>query len=193
MIHLHCTKKLFTQLPLGNSGRFPAHQQTNGQSGTAANDPAFHPDDTAKENPLNHWHANLLTPQGSHCILFVHNATRFPVLVPDLKKADFPLLEDFFTDIFMNTLLKLGASDQLMERTTHLLAPFVCDTQCDRSVQGTINRMGQDVEHLLLVDNMAVKDLLPYSTSVWLAETLTGVKGIKDYIRPSEEMLALLS
>lgn len=58
---------------------------------------------------------------------------------------------------------------------------------------GTINRMGKDIEYLLSVDNIAVKDLLLCSISARTAEILTGVKSGKGYIGPAAEMLALLA
>ena len=68
MIQLHCTQKLFAKLPLDAGGRL----QSRRSPVVAAND----------EPPiaLSGWHANLVLLQRRQCALFVHDATRFPVL-----------------------------------------------------------------------------------------------------------------
>ncbi|WP_206618025.1 hypothetical protein [Hahella sp. KA22] len=174
MIHLHCTKKLLAKLPVNESGTLP-NQESN-----------------STESPLSGWHANLIILQRRQCVLFVHDATRFPLFAPSLKKADFARLDWHFTDVFMNTLLKVGASEQALENAQRFLAPLVCDSVCNRSVQGTMNQMTQDLENRLWFDRSSVKDLLPYSTSAWLTERPCNVKGVKDCIWPTKAMLSLL-
>lgn len=179
MIHLHCTKKLLAKLPLYDDGRLRSQQ----------NRPLVAIDN--KANPLSGWHANLIILQRRQCVLFVHDATRFPVFVPALKKADFAELDWHFQDGFMNTLLKVGADDTIMKAAEKHLAPLMCDTTTNRSVQGSINRMAQDIGHLLDFEECSVMDLSPYHTGVWLAERPCSIKG-KDYIWPAREMLELL-
>ncbi|WLQ14249.1 hypothetical protein O5O45_31515 [Hahella aquimaris] len=174
MIRLHCTKKLLAKLPLNESGTLPNQECT------------------ATESPLSGWHANLIILQRRQCVLFVHDATRFPLFAPSLKKADFARLDWHFTDVFMNTLLKVGASEQALENAQRFLAPLVCDSVCNRSVQGTMNQMTQDLENRLWFDRSSVEDLLPYSTSAWLTERPCNVKGMKDCIWPTKAMLSLL-
>jgi len=179
MIHLHCTKKLLAKLPLYDDGRLRSHQS---RPLVAIGD---------KANPLSGWHANLITLQRRQCVLFVHDATRFPVFVPALKKPDFAELDWHFQDGLMNTLLKAGADDKLMKAAEKHLAPLMCDNATDRSVQGTMNRMAQDIGHILDFEEGSVMDLSPYRTGVWLAERPSSIKG-KDYIWPAREMLELL-
>ncbi|PAU89559.1 hypothetical protein CK507_01390 [Pseudomonas sp. WN033] len=180
MIHLHCTHKLFAKLPVDANGRLPntrAHP-------LAAND--------AGDSPLSGWHANLITLNRRNCVLFVHNATRFPVLLTCLTKPDFAELDYFFQDGLMNTLLKGGASQAQLDTAASALTPLQCDTTCDRSVQGTLNRMKQDVEHMLWYDGASITDLSAYRTSVWLADRPCNMKGNKDFVWPLKAMLALL-
>ena len=92
----------------------------------------------------------------------------------------------------MNTLLKTGADDALMDHATAALSPLVCDSNCNRSVQGTLNQMGQDIEHLLWYENASIMDLNPYRTGAWLADRPCTVKGVKDCIWPVQAMHALL-
>jgi hypothetical protein len=98
MIRLHCTKKLLAKLPLGEDGRLKSRRDWPLRA------------DADDESPLRGWHANLILLQRRQCVLFVHDATRFPVFVPALKKDHFADLDWFFQDSFMNTLLKLGAN-----------------------------------------------------------------------------------
>lgn len=179
MIHLHCTKKLLAKLPLRDDARI--------QTKTPEPDLA----ETTEVSPIDHWHANLILLQRRQCVLFVHDATRFPVLIPALKKADFSNLEPHFADGFMNTLLKCGAGQQVLDRAQTALAPFCCDSVCSRSVQGTMNQMTQMLDATLEYERMAIMDIGPYSTSAWLAETPCNVKGVKGPLWPNKNMLEL--
>lgn len=146
----------------------------------------------AAESLLSGWHANLLLLQRRQCVLFVHDATRFPVFIPALKKDDFAELDFWFTDGLMNTLLKMGADEALMKCAHGMLGPLVCDRATDRSVQGSMNQMGQELDHLLWFDNARITDLPPYRTSIWLAQTPRTVKGFKGTLWPIDAMFRLL-
>jgi hypothetical protein len=180
MIRLHCTQKLLAKLPLLEDGRLRSRKSTL----SVVRDPAT--------NPLSDWHANLILLQRRQCVLFVHDATRFPVFVPALKKVDFAELDWHFQDGFMNTLLKVGAEERHMEAAEKLLAQLACDNGCSRSVQGTLNQMGQELGYMLDYDNASVTELAPYRTSAWLAERPCMAKGVRDCIWPVRAMLDLL-
>ena len=182
MIRLHCTKKLLTKLPLREDGRLKSKRPS-----------MFGANDDSRVSKLSGWHANLLLLQRRQCVLFVHDATRFPVFVPALKKEDFAVLDDRFIDGFMNTLLKTGADDALMQRAHAALGPLVCDTDCDRSVQGTMNQMSQDIRFSLEYENVSVADITGYRVGAWLADRPCTVKGRKDCIWPDRAMRELLN
>jgi hypothetical protein len=191
MIRLHATQKLFAKLPLDSNGRLKSKRGlrhvTNWANNGAANDTA--------ESPLSGWHANLLTLQRRQCVLFVHDATRFPLFVPALKKDDFAELDFWFTDGLMNTLLKMGADEAVMARAHQQLAmlgPLLCDRETDRSVQGTLNQMGQELEHILRFQDTPLTDLSPYRLSIRLAQPPRKVKGQKEYLWPIDAMFKLL-
>ena len=181
MIRLHCTKKLLAKLPLHEGGRLKSKRS----SAYPAND--------GEESLLSGWHANLILMQRRQCVLLTHDATRFPVFIPALKKNDFAELDWHFTDVFMNTLLKTGADNALMERAHAAMGPLLCDNDSNRSVQGTMNQMSGDLEHKLWFDSASVMDLAPYSTSAWLADRPCSVKGMKDCIWPVRAMHKLLA
>lgn len=182
MIHLHATKKLLVKLPVDKNGNLPIRSTHQGFD---------KPELT--ENPLNSWHGNLLTLQRRNCMLLVHDATRFAVLMTCLKKTDFANLDWWFVDTFMNTLLKCGANNKQMEAAHNHLAPLSIDNNCNRSVQGTMNQMKGDIEHKLWYDNVDIGDLSAYRMGVWLSDRPCTVKGHKDCIWPIKAMLALLS
>ena len=180
MIRLHCTRKLLAKLPLTESGRL----RNKMPSRYAANDEA--------DSRLSGWHANLLMLQRRQCVLFVHDRTRFPVFIPALKKNDFAELDHRFDDSFMNTLFKTGADDTLMDLGHAALGPLVCDTECDRSVQGTMNRMAQEIEWHLAYDRVPVAEITDYRLGAWLADRPCNAKGVKDCIWPVRAMHQLL-
>lgn len=177
MIKVHATKKLLARLPVDGKGLLPKGEESQ---------PAATP------SPLSGWHANLLQLQDQNCILFTHDTTRFPVFIPCLRKEDFAALDWYFQDTLMNTLLKACASQEQLDAAAAQLSGLCFDSDCDRSVQGTMNQMKGDLEHKLWYDRLDVQELLPYSTSVWLADRPCTVKGHKDCVWPIKAMFALL-
>ncbi|AFT71374.1 hypothetical protein B5T_03107 [Alloalcanivorax dieselolei B5] len=180
MIHLHCTKKLIAKLPLDQNGLLKDPQREH---------PALH--EVSEANLLDNWHANLVVLQGRQCLMFVHDATRFPLFIPAVKKADLAGLDGLFADALISVLGKVGAAEGQLDRAVHLLGPLVCDSESDRSVQGSSTEYGKMIRFGVLDGGGSVMDLAPYSTSVWLADTPMGIKG-RGYIRPIKEMLGLL-
>jgi len=182
MIQLHVTKKLLAKLPIDKVGNLPS--QVSGLELVVAG--------SNLENPLSGWHGNLITLQRRNCIVMVHDATRFPVFLLCLTKPDFANLQYWFEDAFMNTLLKAGANDQQMTTATKLLAKLTIDSVCDRSVQGTLNRIKRDVEHMIWYDDVQVVNLSGPKVGAWLASSPCTVKGQKDFIIPNKAMQELL-
>ncbi|WP_444995399.1 DUF6933 domain-containing protein [Aliikangiella sp. IMCC44359] len=181
MIKLHCTKKLQDKLTFDNEGLLPEGREIHKSIGNFMH-----------INPLSGWHANLLKLHRRNCILMVHNQTRFPLLLTGLTKKEFNALDYVFADALMNTLLKVGADEDQMWAAQEALAPLSIQATNDRSVQGTLNQMSGDIEHLLYFDNVNVMDVSPYRASAWLADRPCNVKGQKDCIWPDKAMLQLL-
>ena len=182
MISVHATKKLLAKLPLDDAGLVKTKQPL-----------PYGQESENRNNPLSGWHANLVTLQRRNCVLMVHDETRFPVMIKSLLKKDFANFDWYFQDAFMNTLLKVNANDEQMDAAQSLLAPCQFDTDCNRSAQGTLNRMKSDIEHLLWYDNIEVENLSAYRTGAWLAESPWNVKGRKDCVWPIKAMFELLS
>jgi hypothetical protein len=181
MITIHSTKKLHAKLPLNAEGLL-VDKQLSEPSALAMN-----------HNPLSGWHANLIILQRLNCVLLVHDATRFPLFLKSQVKADFVNFNWHFQDALMNTLLKLDANQEQLDTAASLLAPCQFDTECNRSVQGTMNQMKGDIEHMLWYDNANIEDISAYKTGVWLADRPCTVKGMKDCVWPQKAMLALLT
>jgi hypothetical protein len=183
MIKIHATKKLLTKLPVDEQGYLPTDKNAPRQQGNVSEQ---------SESLLSGWRANRITLQRRNCILFVHDATRFPVFIPCLTKPDFARLDWHFQDAFMNTLLKIGADDAMMNRAAALLQPLCFDTDCNRSVQGTMNQMAGDLEHSINYRGMNIQDASPYRISAWLADRPCTIKGQKDCVWPIKAMGELL-
>ncbi|WP_052237845.1 DUF6933 domain-containing protein [Pectobacterium carotovorum] len=182
MIQLHATHKLFSRLPLNDSSQLAVTPRSQW----------LFTQPTVDINPLSNWHGNLITLQRRNCVLLVHDATRFPLVLLALIKKDFTELNDHFTDSFINTLLKGGAEEDQLNAAQHYLRPLQVDTQCSRSVQGTLNQMKGDIEHAVWFDNLKVAELSGYSLSQLLADRPCSVKD-RGYLWPQKEMLSLLS
>jgi len=185
MIQLHASKALFAKLSVDEHGRLPEQPQTaylsgrEPHSGSSLKSSSLNSSslNSSSGNPLSGWHAHLFSLQRRQCVLWVHDATRFSLFMPCLTKPDFVALQWHFVDSLMNTLLKVGASDEQMQTAERLLQPLVIDAVCSRSVQGTLNRMKGDVEHMLNYDGVSVTELSGYRTGVWLADRPCNIKG----------------
>ncbi|GKW13009.1 MULTISPECIES: hypothetical protein [Pectobacterium] len=182
MIQLHATHKLFKSLPLNDSGQFAA---------TPCSQWLF-TQPKIELNPLSNWHGNLITLQRRNCLLLVHDATRFPLVLPALIKKNFVELNDHFVDAFINTLLKCGADEIQLNVAQNYLRPLQVDTQCSRSVQGTLNQIKGDIEHVVRFGKLNISESTSYSLGQSLADRPCSVKN-RGYLWPQKEMLALLS
>ncbi|PHS61967.1 MAG: hypothetical protein COB09_16135 [Thalassobium sp.] len=181
MIHLHASKKLFEKLPLNEDGMFYLTPNTQSLYQQTALD----------NNPLSGWHGHLVDFDGYDCVFFVHDETRFSLFLPALTKPDVAELNDLFLDVFMSTLLKCGADDRHMTAAQQYLRPLQVDTQCNRSVQGTLNRVRFEVECMLEDEPVDLAEVAGYSVGAWLSDTPRNIKG-KGMIWPDRAMLELL-
>ncbi len=192
MITIHATKKLYAKLPTVASALDSVGSASRSQSELFSHTPTLALREM-EQNPLSGWHANLLIIQRRNCVLLVHDATRFPLFIKGLLKADFANFDRLFADALMNTLLMLDASQTQLNTSAGLLAPCCFDTDCDRSVQGTMNQMAGDIQHMLWDEEVSLDDICSYATSAWLAVSPCTVKGQKECILPDRAMLTLLS
>lgn len=177
MIQIHATKKLLAKMP----AQMPERMKPGPEDILAA-----------PQSKLSSWHANLLTIQRRNCLLFVHDQTRFPVFIPALTKPHFAIIDRYFEDALMNTLLKCRATEKQRITAAALLQPLAFVGGTDRSVLGTLNQLGQDIDHIIYFDSLNVAEMAGYAVSVWLADRPSNVKGQKDCIWPKDAFLELL-
>ena len=171
---LHCTKKLYAKLPESVKEAEPATSAISTQA-----------------RWLN-WHANLVTIQRRQCIIAVHDTTRFALFIPCLTKKDFANPDEQFNDVLINTLLKSDIPPELVNVAATNYQPLTFDTICNRSVQGTMNQVAQDIDYGFYYNRASVADKCAHRYSADLNHRPCGVKGQKDYIGPDEEISNLL-
>ncbi|WP_435275098.1 DUF6933 domain-containing protein [Psychrobium sp. nBUS_13] len=169
---IHCTKKLKDKLVVSKNTEQEA---------------------TASLSVIGSWHANLIVIERRQCVIFVHDITRYAVFIPCLTKPDFAILEHHFQDVFINSLIKAGLDFELIDKAANLITPLVFDTDCNRSVQGTMRLMSDDIKWGLQYNNQSITELLPYSTSARLSNRPCTIKGQKDCVWPIKAMSELLS
>ena len=182
MIHLHATRKLFERLPLNEQGQLSVTPRSKW----------LYERIILENNPLSGWHGNLLTLQRRNTLLLVHDVTRFPLVLPALLKPDWLELNDRFVDALMNTLLKCGAEELHLDTAHNLLRPLQVDSICDRTVQGTLNRMKGDIESMLWHEQVNLAEITGCRVGAWLAESPCSAKG-RGYLHPKKEMFELLA
>lgn len=113
-------------------------------------------------NPLGSWHGHLLTIDRRQCVIFCHDATRFVLFLAGLRKAQFDALgSKWFPQLFTAALATIGCPDDEIRKVELALWPVRYDTATDRSVQGSIRTVQQDLDALLykVPDVMALDPL----------------------------------
>jgi len=131
MIKIHCTQKLFNALKLDESARVRPKLRASLTESL--------PEEEI--TPLNHWHGHYFSIQRSPCVFLLHDATRFSLFIPNIKKADLCDLDHYFQDALMNSVLKLWYDDAMMDQVHGLIHRLQFDTDTNRSVQGSMNQI----------------------------------------------------
>ena len=142
---------------------------------------------------LDSWHANITTIQRRQCVVFVHDKTRFAIVLLGVTQKELKQIDYWFEDMLGNCMLKLGYDPELIEKACEGIGELTFDTQCDRSVQGTLKVAIEDLEaHTEGCTN--IMDLAQYTLSARLCDRPCLVKGMKETERlwPRKEMQALL-
>lgn len=155
----------------------------------------FEISDSSDEKPalLGEWHASITTIQCHQCLVFIHDKTRFSLALIGVTQKELKELTFWFSDMLGNTMLKLGYPAELMERAVSSFTELSFDTQCSRSIQGTLRNTILDLEAFTW-DGSHIMDLAPYSVSASLCECPRSVKGAvkREYLIPANEMRKLL-
>ena len=161
---IHCTKKLAAKLPSVSSQPL------------------------AENSPLGSWHANLYIIDRRNCVLFCHDATRYTLFLPGLRKAEFAELGRWFRELFTASLAYMGMEDSQVGRAELALGPVAFDTATDRSVLGSLNQMKfmldgrvNEVEDVILLNLLAVNR--------WLCHYPVNIKGMKGFWMADDAMM----
>jgi len=143
----------------------------------AAKLPNVSPTPLEETSPLGSWHGHLFSMDRRQCVMLCHDATRYVLFLPGLRKADFAELgSKWFRPLYLATLAMSGCPDTQIKKLELALGPMRFDTATDRSVQGSLRVAKQDLEAWLVrVPN--VMDLDPLKMSCYLNERPATVYG----------------
>ena len=135
------------------------------------------PTSLEEASPLASWHGHLFTLDRRQCVMFVHDATRYALFMPGLRKPQFAELgSKWFRLLYTATLAMSGCPDAQIRKAELALGPVRFDTATDRSVQSSLRVAKQDLEAWVYQVNN-VLELDPLKVSCWLNERPTTVYG----------------
>lgn len=128
-------------------------------------------------SPLGSWHGHLFTIDRRQCVMFCHDATRYVLFLPGLRKAQFKVLgTPWFRELFTASLAVLGCPDTQIRKAELAIGPVRYDTVTDRSVMGSIKVAQQDLEAWLQdLPNVLAAD--PLAAARWLNHRPTYARG----------------
>jgi hypothetical protein len=130
-----------------------------------------------ESSPLGSWHGHLFTLDRRQCVMFIHDATRYALFLPGLRKEQFAVLgERWFRPLYLATLAAFGCPDTQIKKVELALGPVRFDTAIDRSVQGSLRVARLDLE-AWLYDVPNVMDLDPLAVSCRLSHRPATVFG----------------
>jgi len=141
-------------------------------------------------SPLGGWHGHLFTLDRRQCVMLMHDATRYALFLPGLRKAQFTELGDWFRILYLATLAGFGCTDTQIKKVELVLGRVRYDTATDRSVLSSLRVAKQDLEaHVYSAPNVMALD--PLATSCGLSDRPATIRG--KWIRPQKAMLDLIA
>lgn len=114
-------------------------------------------------SPLGSWHGHLFALERRQCLILCHDASRYVLFLPGLRKADFVDLGTLFRPLYLATLAAFGAAPVQIKKAELALGPLAFDTVTDRSVQGSIRIVQQEIKWMLAAQPLAPADPLALS------------------------------
>lgn len=151
---LHCSQKLAAKLP----GVSPVLLE--------------------ETSPLGSWHGHLFTLDRRECAMFCHDASRYVLFMPGLRKEHFVDLDAAcFRPLFLATLAALGCSTAQLRKVELALGLLRFDTATDRSVQGSLRVAKLDAE-AWVYQAANVMDIDALALSYRLNERPTMARGV---------------
>lgn len=83
-------------------------------------------------SPLGSWHAHLMIYDRRQCVMFMHDATRYALFLPDLRKPQFAALGEWFRSLYFATLASFGCPDTQIKKVELAIGAVRFDTATDR-------------------------------------------------------------
>ena len=144
----------------------------------AAKLPEVSPTPLEETSPIGSWHAQLFTLDRRQCVMFCHDASRYCLFIPGVRKEHFAALgTKWFRQLYLATLKAIGCPGGQIKRVELAIGPIHFDTATDRSVQGSMNIARRDLEAMRFCRELNVMELEPIGVSCRLNERPTTVKG----------------
>jgi hypothetical protein len=136
-------------------------------------------------SPLGSWHAHLHHIDRRQCAFFCHDATRYVLFLPGLKKEQFMELGRWHKELFIACLAYDGIPDAQVRRAELVLGPVRFDTATDRSVQSSMRvAMWDLLAHIERIPNVMLGN--PLSMNAHVNERPATVRG--KLVWPREDM-----
>lgn len=129
----------------------------------------------AETSPLGSWHGHLLTLDRRQCALFCHDASRYVLFVPGLRKEEFAELGKLFRPLWLASLAVFGCAPGQIKKAELAMGPLAFDTATDRSAQGSIRIVQQALEWM--ATDVSVMDLDPLAVSCRLTQRPATIHG----------------
>jgi hypothetical protein len=127
--------------------------------------------------PLGSWHGHLYSIDHSQCVLFCHDATRYCLFLPGLRKPHFAELgSKWFCQLYFATLARIGCPDAQIRRVEQALGPIRMDLVTDRSVQSSMRVARGDLDGRIM-DVANVLELDPIDVSCELNDRPASISG----------------
>lgn len=152
----------------------------------AAKLPGASPTPLEEISPLGSWHGHLFTLDRRQCVMFIHDATRYALFLPGLRKEQFAVLGEWFRSLYLASLATFGCPDTQIKKVELALGPIRFETATDRSVQGSLRVAKQELE-AFAYQAPNVMDLDPLAVSCKISHRPASVYG--KWLWPDQAML----
>ncbi len=163
---IHCTRKLAAKLPEVSAAPME------------------------ETSPLGSWHAHLHHIDRRQCVFFCHDATRYVLFLPGLRKEQFMELGRWHKELFTACLAYDGISDAQVRRAELVLGPVRFDMATDRSVQSSMRvAMWDLLAHIERIPNVMLGN--PLSMNAHVNERPATVRG--KLVWPKRAMVELVA
>ncbi len=119
------------------------------------------------------------TIQRRQCVVFVHDKTRFVIVLLGVTQKELKQLDYWFEEMLGNCMLKLDYDHELIQKACDGIGELTFDTRCSRSVQGSLRLMIGNLEAYTW-DSTDIMEPAPYTLSAQLSDRPCRVKGMGD-------------